>query len=335
MLKVTIKDVAKESGVSIATVSRVLNQVGFVSDEVRARVLATVERMNYQPNAVARSLKSDKTNIIGVIIPDISNPYYMTISKGIEDQIYQKGYNLIFCSSDESQEKERDLLQLLYGKRVDAIILSTSGGNEDLIKQIQKSGIPIILMDRKLDNMDTDFKIDIVKENSVRGAYELTKHVLELGHKKIGVVNGPMHISTGRDRYEGFVKAMKQYNLEIDTKYIVDGHFTQKGGEEAAKYFMTLPEMPSIIIAFNNSMSFGVLLELVKNGYQLSKDINLASYGELEAAQILRGTDIIYVRQNPYRIGETIGGIIIKKLVEGKRDTTEVFEFETELLVYN
>jgi len=164
MVKSTIKDVALEANVSTATVSRVLNESGFVSDEIKQRVYLAIKKLNYQPNAIARSLKQDKTNTIGVVIPDITNMYYMTIAKGIEDTVQEKGYNLIFCSSNENPKKEKNLLQLLVEQRVDAIVLATAGSNEEKVKEICQSGMPVVLVDRIFEVEGQE--LDSVTENN-------------------------------------------------------------------------------------------------------------------------------------------------------------------------
>jgi LacI family transcriptional regulator len=316
MTRYTIKDVARESGVSTATVSRVLNQSGYVSEEIKERVYSMVQKLNYQPNAVARSLKQDKTNTIGVVIPDISNPYFMKISKGIEDTVYQSGYNLIFCSGDENPKKEKELLQLLFEKRVDAIVLATSGGNGETVKQISQAGVPIVLVDRRVG--DETMNLDLVAENNVQGAYELTKHLLQSGHTRIGVVNGSLEVSTGRDRYAGFKKAILEHGIEEDSNLFFNGSFTQSGGSKAVDYFLLLPEKPSAILSFNNTMTFGVLLELTKRGCRIPEDIVVVSYGEIEAAQLLKGSRISYVSQSPYLMGTQVGGILLERLLNGK-----------------
>jgi LacI family transcriptional regulator len=171
--KATIKKVAAEAGVSTATVSRTINESGYVSEEIKNRVLGAVAKLNYQPSAIARSLKQDKTYMIGIIVPDISNPYFMGISRGIEDVVGREGFQLMFCSSDENPEKESRLLQLLHEKRVDAVVLATSGGNEQMVKRLMNAGVPIVLIDRKLE-MDVDFKLDLVAEDNTEGAFRLT-----------------------------------------------------------------------------------------------------------------------------------------------------------------
>lgn len=330
MGNVTIKDVARESGVSTASISRVLNGTGYVSNETKERVLAAVKKLNYQPNAIARSLKQHKTNTIGVIVPDIANPYFMTIAKAIEDTVSERGYNLIFCSIDENPEKEKQLLDVLYEKRVDAIVLATSGASEEMVERIVSSGIPVVLLDRKLQLQP--FQLDYVIENNVQAAYRLTKILLEKGHRRIGVVNGSLKVSTGWERYEGYKKAIREYNLNEDIRLTYNGNFAQKDGRLAVDYFLSFVDRPTAILSFNNTMTFGVLLELRRRGYNIPDDMVVASYGEVEAAQLLDNSQIVYVKQEPYEMGLKVGDILIRRL---QRDIKIMHEtFEPEIHIY-
>lgn len=313
MGKATIKDVAREAGVSTATISRVLNASGFVSEDIKARVHVAIKKLNYQPNAVARSLKQHKTNTIGVVIPDISNPYFMTIAKALEDTVRDKGYNLIFCSSDEKPEKEKELLILLYEKRVDAIVLATSGENENTIGQVNESGIPVVLLDRRTNSNHHDF--DFVVEDNVQGAYELTRYLIEQGHKRIGVVNGSMRVSTGYERFQGYKKALATFGIEENINLVYNGNFAQLDGCRAVGYFLNLRKRPTAILSFNNTMSFGVLLELTRRGYRISQDITVASYGEVEAAQLLETPSIVSITQTPHEMGVRVGQILLDRLI--------------------
>lgn len=330
MNKVTIKDIARESGVSTATVSRVLSNRGYASEEIKEKVRSVAEKLNYQPNAIARSLKMDKTNTIGILIPDITNSYFMKISRGIEDTLETNGYNLLFVSGDEDSEKERKVLQVLLEKRVDAIVLATSGENGEIITKINQSGIPVVLIDRKLE-IDF-FDLDLVEEDNIEGAYQLTKYLIEQGHKNIGVVNGLLNVSTGRERYLGYQKAMMEYNLDVDLNMEYNGKFTQEDGCNAVSYFLHKLDKPTAILSFNNTMTFGVLLQLTRMGYRIPSDIVVASYGEVEAAQLLRPSGIIYVEQHPYKMGVRTGEILIDRLLNKKMTSTHE-KFDPQLII--
>ena len=267
MAKSTIKDVAMEANVSTATVSRVLNESGFVSDDIKDRVFSC-EKLNYQPNAIARSLKQDKTYTIGVVIPDITNHYYMTISKAIEDIVRQKGYNLIFVAVMKIL-KEDKLLRLLVEQRVDAIVLATAGGCEERVRSIHQAGVPIVLVDRTVEIGDS--KLDSVVESNFESAYRLTSYLLQQGHRSIGLVNGLLNVSTGKERYEGFQKALEEFGIQEDENYTFNSTFTREGGMKAVDYFLNFTEKPSAILSLNNEMAFGVLLELTRRGYSVPR----------------------------------------------------------------
>ncbi|MBY0121456.1 LacI family DNA-binding transcriptional regulator [Bacillus sp. S/N-304-OC-R1] len=316
MEKVTIKDVARESGVSTATVSRVLNNTGYVSDEIKDRVLNVIKKLNYQPNAVARSLKQSKTNTIGVIIPDISNPYFMKIAKGIEDQTWDAGYNLFFSSSDGKVEKENELLKLLVEKRVDAIVLGTAGSENVLANQINSSGTPVILVDRRFNEKLSD--LDLIEEDNVEGAYLLTERLIQKGHTKIGAIVGSLHVSTGSDRFIGFKRAITDYDIPFDDKNIYCGDFTGISGQNAADYFLGLEESPKAIISFNNLMTYGFICRLFQKGFKVPRDFDVASYGETDVEILLDPPGIVSITQDPYNIGTKVGNVLLKRLVLGE-----------------
>lgn len=306
MLKATIKQVAAEAEVSTATVSRVLNCSLKVSDEARLRVNEAIAKLHYEPSAIARSLKQDKTYMIGIIVPDITNPYFMEISKGIEDTVGQCGFQLMFCSSDENNDKEGRLLQLLNEKRVDAVVIATAGGNGAKIASMSRSGLPVVLIDRSLEGGEDLESLDLVAENNAEGAFMLTKRLLEDGHTALGVVNGPSSVSTGRERLEGVLRAMREWGIE-EPLHIYNGDFTIQGGIRAVRRFWQAEHKPTAIISLNNRMTFGVLLELVRSGLNIPSDVAIASFGEVEAGQLLKRPKLYYIDQQPYVMGRRTG----------------------------
>lgn len=315
MARATIKQVAAAADVSTATVSRVLNGSDYVSDEIKERVMAAVNQLNYRPSAIARSLKQDRTYMIGVIVPDISNPYFMGISRGIEDIVGKEGFQLIFCSSDENPDKERRLLKLMQEKRVDAVVLATSGGNDPAIKQLADSNMPIVLVDRKLDSPEIGLRLDLVAEDNTEGASHLTRKLLEDGHTAIGVVNGPTRSSTGRERLDGVRKAMEEYGLHVEPM-VYNGDFSTEDGIRAVRHFLGLEHRPTAIISLNNRMSLGVLLEIVRSGLKIPADMAVASFGEVEAGPLLKESGLYYMEQHPYEMGIKAGEILLRRIRE-------------------
>lgn len=328
MAKATIKQVAAAAGVSTATVSRVLNDSDYVSDEIKERVMAAVNQLNYRPSAIARSLKQDRTYMIGVIVPDISNPYFMGISRGIEDIVGKEGFQLIFCSSDENPDKERRLLKLMQEKRVDAVVLATSGSNDPAIKQLADSKMPMVLVDRKLDLPEAGLTLDLVAEDNTEGASRLTRKLLEDGHTVIGVVNGPTRSSTGRERLDGVRKAMKEYGLN-EEPMVYNGDFSTEDGIRAVRHFLTTERRPTAVISLNNRMSLGVLLEIVCSGLKIPVEMAVASFGEVEAGPLLKESGLYYMKQHPYDMGVKAGEILLRRI----RD--EVPLSEPEIAIYS
>src|SRR5699024_10520334 len=238
---------------------------------------SVIQELNYRPNAIARSLKMSKTNTIGVIIPDISNPYFMRISKGIEDIIEKNEYILMIASSDENPKKEEKILQAFIENRVDAIVLATSKGDIEPPHTMQNSNLPLVLMDRKIENKSG--KYNYVIEDNFKGAYELTKHLIQKGHKRIGVINGLLRVSTGRDRYLGFKQALNEYGITENPNYIYNGNFNIQDGKEAVSFFFKNTEKPTAILSLNNMMTLGAMVELQKMGVMVPRDLTIASYG--------------------------------------------------------
>jgi LacI family transcriptional regulator len=309
--KATIKQVAAEAGVSTATVSRVLNESGFVNAEIKERVFDVISRLNYQPNAIAKSLKQDKTYMIGVLVPDISNPYFMGISRGIEDTVGEEGFQLTFCSSDENSAKENRLLQMLYKKRVDAIVLATAGGNASLVTRMVQGGMPIVLIDRLLEQNETNSLFDSVTEDNTLGAYKLTRQLLDNGHTLIGVVNGPNRVSTGLERYDGVIKALREKGL-TQTPLVYNGDFSTEGGIRAVRQFLQADPKPTAIISLNNQMTFGVLLELIRSGLRIPGDITVASFGDVD--------------QRPYDMGKRTGELLLKRIRKENEESAPIVE---------
>lgn len=312
MINPTIKDVADKAGVSIASVSRVLNNKGYASEPMRKKVLEAAEKLNYVVNDVAKSLKTNRTNTIGVLIPDIGNPFFMQISKGIEDEISNANYNILFTSGKENIKKEEELLKLLIKKRVDGIALASAGLHTNLLNNIINSNIPLVLVDRKIEGLEN--KADCVVENNVEGAYQLTNKLVSEGHKKIGIITGLTRVSTTIERYNGYEKLMKEYNLEIDEKYIYYGDYSEEAGKKAIEYFANLINPPTAILSFNNTMTAGASKQLMKKYLSDELKFTIASYGEIEFQNYLKNLNIYSVKQNPYKIGRLVGKIIMKKL---------------------
>jgi|ASRP01.1.fsa_nt_gi LacI family transcriptional regulator len=310
MKNVTIKDIAKHAGVSIATVSRVVNQNYKVSIKTRECVQKSIDELGYVQNSVARSLKVLSTFTIGLVVSDIGNAYFTAVAKALEDTIRSEKYNLIVCSTEGKREKEKEYLNLLISKKVDGLVINTTGKNDDFIAEISRR-IPMVLINRKIIN--ERFMGDFVDSNNFEGGYDLAKHLLEYGHKKIGIINGEMILSTAKERFEGVKMAFSDYGISMNESYYFDGDFTRNTGEEGAKYLLGLKNRPTAIIAMNNAIGIGFLKYIVNNQIDIPDDVSFAVYGNIENSELFF-TRPSHVTLNPMYVGAKAGQVLIERI---------------------
>jgi LacI family transcriptional regulator len=311
--KLTVKDIAREAGVSTATISRVLNNSGYVSEPVRAKVLQAIEKMNYQPNSIARSLKQEKTRSVGIILPDMTNPYFMTIARQIQRKLLNQGYHLLFMDSEEDAGKEREALAFLMEKRIEALILAGTGENRQKIEAVHNAGIHVILIDRKIEGL----QVDIIAEDSRHSSEEAIFHLLERGHRHIGIINGPSTVITAIERFEGVAAAYRRFNIQLDTRYIYTGDYSRRSGMDAIRTLMNLSPRPTAIFSANNEMTYGLYLGLHELGHPLD-ELEVVSFGDLEFSPLFHNR-LSVIRQNPLEIGNAAGELALSRLErEGK-----------------
>jgi LacI family transcriptional regulator len=313
MRNITIKDIAKHAKVSSATVSRVLNKNYYVSPKLTDRVLKVVKEFNYFPNSIARSLKTTMTYTIGLIVSDITNNFFTEVAKEIGRVIIKKNYNLIVCSTESKEGEERKYLELLLGKKIDGLILNTMEENVDFVCEISKR-IPIVLLNRKIYN-NKPFKGDFIGTDCIGGSYILTRHLLEYGHRKIGIINGPLGVSTGRERYEGFIKAMREYDIQVndDYPYRYDGNFITLSGYMGMSKLMNLPTLPTVVIAMNNNMLVGALKYCKEYELKIPEDISICSFGNINNIDLLYVKPTI-IEENPTKIGKDCAKMILERI---------------------
>lgn len=331
---VTIRDVARDAGVSTATVSRVLNSNYYVSPELSDKVMASIKKLNYYPNSIARSLKNESTHTIGLIVSDISNDFFTIIARSIEDVIKEHNYNLIVCSTDNQQEKEYVYLQLLLEKKVDGIILNTTGMNNAFISDISQQ-TPIVLCCRRVE--DAAFKGDFVDSDNPSGSYDLTRHLIGLGHTRIGVVNGQHYVSSAKERYEGFCRAMQSIGISIcqDYPYLFNGDFNRtQSGYEGASFLLEQASPPTAIIAMNNELTIGALRYCKEKEIRIPQDVSICCYGDII------NVDLFYVQpsnvtMNSWSIGARIANMIVDRIEHKNQIPNREILFSPQLIIGN
>jgi LacI family transcriptional regulator len=250
---VTIQDVAARAGVSAMTVSRVINHQPRVAAATRARVLQAIDELGYVPNALARGLLQGRTRTIALIVSDISNPFFTQIARGVEDVAHRSGYAVILGNSDESTDKERVYINAMLSNRVDGLLIAPAGRESaKTLDLLSRRGTKFVLIDRELEGIG----VDTVVGDSIGGARTLTEHLIQLGHRRIGLVAGPQGVSTARDRLQGYEAALRSHGIEPDRCLVVESDYKRQGGKQAAMQLLALPldQRPTAVVASNNFM---------------------------------------------------------------------------------
>ena len=270
----TIRDVAKRAGVAPITVSRVINDSSYVSQETRERVESVIEELGYVPNMLGPSLRFKQTMTLALVLTDITNPFWTTVARGVEDVAQANGYSTILCNTDESEAKQEQYLQMLLRRRIDGILLvPASSSDPKPVHRIQKQGIPVVLLDRQIP----DVEVDVVRADSENGAYQLTQHLLSLGHKRIALLTGPQTVSTAVDRFNGFRRALADAGLPDSAAQYYWGEFTQESGCHMTRQALSTVPPPTALFAANNFIAIGALQALREKGLHVPDDITLVA----------------------------------------------------------
>jgi len=326
-LKVTIRDIAEKANVSIATVSRVINNKSEgVGEETRKRILKLVKELGYQPNALARGLVTKKTKTVGLIIPDITNPFFADIARGVEDQANLFGYNVFLCNTDDDLDKENKYINALKEKYVDGIIFTSSSiPNQNHIVELIKTGIPTILMDRQIDDKHV---VGIFIDNLL-GGYIATKHLLELGYSRIACITGPLFLKSAVERLQGYEKALNEYGMEVDNEIVAEGTYKMESGYETAKEL--LAKGVRTFFVCNDIMALGVCKAVKESGYNIPEDVSVVGFDDIQISHVIE-PPLTTVRQPSYDMGKEAIKMLVK-LIEGKKIRKKIVKFKPELVI--
>ena len=275
----TVQQVAERAGVSAATVSHVTNNTRFVSPELRARVHAAMDELDYRPNALARSLRRGETRTLGLIVPESSNPFFAEVAQAVELAAFDRGYSVILCNSEGSPTKERLHLDVLLTKQVDGVILMSTGA-EDALSQLVSGTIPIVIVDRDMPNMETD----LVLADNRHGGYLATRHLIGLGHRRIGLISGPPGITLSEQRISGYMGALAEAGLAPDDTLLTHGDFHFESGRSGALILMNRPDPPTAVFACNDLMAIGVRRAAAEIGLQVPEDLSVVGFDDIQLA---------------------------------------------------
>ncbi|WP_435923667.1 LacI family DNA-binding transcriptional regulator [Paenibacillus sp. DYY-L-2] len=320
-MAVTIKDVAKKAGVSPSTVSRVLSNHPRISAETSRKVKDIMDQLGYHPNIMAKSLVSKTTNSICIMLPKsaeelFSNFFFMELIRGIVTQASRLGYDVLISSGANEKEEVEGVSRLLNGRRVDGVILLYSRKDDPVIDFLHENGHPFVLIGRSEQYPD----ILSVDNDNVKASYDATKHLISLGHERIGFVSGPPDLVVSKDRLKGYLDALHDSGLEMRPEWIVEGEFLQESGYRAMSFFMNLPDRPTAIVLIDDVVSFGVLRGLHELKYKVPEDLCLVSFNNIPLSELstppLSSIDI-----GIYNLGYTASQVVIQS-IQNNNDKT-------------
>lgn len=302
-MSVTISDIAKKAEVSQSTVSRVLNNSGYVKEETKKRVESIIKELNYTPSAIARSLSKSETNTIGVIVPDITNSYFGEFIKGISNVADENNLNIIFYNTENSFEKERRALNLLKEQRIKGVIMTPGFGADDFHNTykgiVDTLNCPLILACADVDS--TEFNGVFV--DNVKGAYESTKLLIERGHKKIGILLGPLSSEPMSQRLLGYKKALLENRFKVNKDYILKSDFTLEGAYKITKNMFENEDYPSALIVSTNRMTLGVIKAIEEYKKKIPNDLAIIASDKNEVLDMF-GLSLTYIEECPSLLGK-------------------------------
>lgn len=309
----TIRDVAKRAGVSPITVSRTINNSGYISAKTRLRVEEAIAALDYVPNSLSQSLRFKKTNTIALLISDVTNPFWTTITRGVEDVSNAQGLNVILCNTDEQPSKLQSYVNLLLQRQIDGILLAPSEEDTAIIRKIQKLHVPLVLLDRTISGV----QVDAVRSDSEGGAFQLTQYLIDIGHRRIAMLTGPASISTSRQRAEGYRRALLENGLPIDESIIVEGGYKPESGHRMALEVMKHRQpRPTALFAGNNFIALGIFQALGELGLRTPEDVSVVSFDELPIMPYQKPF-LTVAAQSPYHLGQRAAELLLD-LISGK-----------------
>jgi DNA-binding LacI/PurR family transcriptional regulator len=305
--QVRLKDVAALAGVSTATTSRVLTGKDYVSEELRLRVNSALRELNYTPDGVARSMSQGRTMSIGLVLSDVTNPFFTSVARGAEDAAQPLGYSVILCNTDEDVAKERKYLSILREKRVDGIMLAIANDQVDHIVALERAGVKLVLIDRAIPKL----KIPTVEADNFNAVFEATRYLLRLGHQRIAMLTGNLAITTGGERLRGFEAALQEARLSVEPELLLPGGFHEDAAYEAGIKLARLADPPTAVISWGSAATTGLLLALRESGLRWPDDVSVVGFDDLPYF-VLLDEPITAISQPSYEMGRRACELLLR-----------------------
>lgn len=324
---ITIKEVAAESGVSTATVSRVLAGPNGVAEAVRDRVSRAVVKLDYHPNRLARGLRLGHRKVIGMIIPDLQNPFFTGVVHGVEAALCSAGYNLLLGHSDGLAEREQEQLTVLRGEAVAGLVFIPGNHPGANYESIRTWEIPVVAIDRSPGELE----VDLVCSDNRKGMRQAVNHLLSLGYKDIALLNGPLGISVTRERLSGYQDALRSAGIAVRESFIIDSDFRQQGGQVAMTRFLDMAKPPRAVVVANNLMTLGALQAIHERGIRIPEELAVVCFDDMPWAMSLR-PPVTAVAQPVEELGRTAAQLLLERLKDPTRLVRQVV-LPTRLMV--
>lgn len=325
----SLKQVAERANVSIATVSRVLNNKDIVNPETRAKVENAIRDLNYLPNRVAQRLRStsSKKKLIGVVLPDIQNPFYVDVIRGIEETAYRNQFVVMIGNFSQDEEKERLYLEILQSEEVDGMIVAPAHGRDQNILKVIENDFAVVCIDRGLADVD----VDVVKVDNEEGVFGAIEYLISLGHKRIAHITGMPQIPTTAERVKGFERAMKKHGIKIDPDLIRPSNSSYESGAELMAELLSLKKPPTAVFTANNLITLGALRTIHERGCKVPDDISIIGFDDMYWSMSLN-PPLTAVRQSGYEIGKRAASMLLAGIFTPQRSKRQVV-LPTELIV--
>lgn len=303
----TIRDVAKRAGVAPITVSRVLNRSGYVRPETRQRVEQAAAELHYVPNMLAHSFRSHRTNTLALVVTDITNPFWTTVARGVEDVASMAGFSVFFCNTDENETKQAQYIAALLRRRVDGVLLAPAASSGADVHALQRQNVGVVVLDRRVEGV----AVDTVRGDSVDGAFQLVRHLTDLGHRRIALLAGPAGLSVSQERAAGYERALRAAGLPLDPSLMHFGAFTVASGHAMMRAL--LAHHPTAIFAANNFIAAGALTAMREAGLRTPEDISVVVFDDLPDPYVTTPV-LTVVAQPAYTLGKAATERLLERL---------------------
>lgn len=325
--RVTMRQIAERAGVSIGTVSHVINETAIVRRKLRERVVEAIRSMGYQPSALAQGLRKNRTNMLGMVIPDITNPFFPGVVRGVEDVAYKRSFRVILCNADNDPSKEASYVRELRSYHIAGLLIIPAAGPDIAghLRDYSSAAVPVVCLDR----VPEGWKGDAVLVANAEGAYAATRHLIQMGHRYLAVISGPLNLTNAAERLKGFKRALTEAGIEIGPEFVQEARFDAASGYEAALRLLRMLPRPTAIFACNDLLAFGVLQAARELNLRCPEDLSIAGFDSLEFTK-LTDPSLTSVYQPGYQLGATATHLLFQR-IDGLRSAPKKVLLPTEL----